>query len=538
MTTITGFPLRSLLLLLCAWLIMLIAGLTTRPLMPVDETRYVSVAWEMWLRGDFLVPYLNGEAYSHKPPLFFWLIQAGWWLFGVNDLWPRLVAPLISLVDLGLIALLARRLWPEHPQRAELATWILFGGLMWQGFYTLVQFDLLIVFCTLLGLLGMLRAARGLGTGWLIVGVALGLGLLSKGPVILLHLLPVGLLGYWWVDRAQLQGWVCWYGGLLSAVLLGALIGLAWAVPAGAAGGADYRAAILWGQTAERLVDSFAHDRPVYWYLPWLPLALLPWAVTAPFWQGIGRAWRNADFSRARSLRMLSLWALPVLLILSLVSGKQVKYLLPIFPAFSLLAAYAIDTAMQSGAARRPWAAAGLALIPAVLFAGVLFGWHSDRADWTAALDARWGLVFVALAIGLLLQRYRTAAGLVRVLALATVLVVTLLHVAVLWVAKPAYDLRTAAARIHALQQAGHPLAHIGSYHGQFQFVGRLQQPLTELADSAAHAWAIAHPDGYFVLYHRDWPGLPPAAADYVQDYRGEHDDLALWSVRAWLAAQ
>ncbi|HSH29228.1 MAG TPA: hypothetical protein VK971_04905, partial [Thiohalobacter sp.] len=66
-----------------------------RPLLPVDETRYVAVAWEMWLRGDFLVPHLNGQAYHHKPPLLFWLIQAGWTLFGVSDWWPRLVAPLL-----------------------------------------------------------------------------------------------------------------------------------------------------------------------------------------------------------------------------------------------------------------------------------------------------------------------------------------------------------------------------------------------------------------------------------------------------------
>ena len=65
-----------------------IACIWLRPLWPVDETRYASVAWEMWLRGDFLVPHINGEPYSHKPPLLFWLIQAGWALFGVNDWWP------------------------------------------------------------------------------------------------------------------------------------------------------------------------------------------------------------------------------------------------------------------------------------------------------------------------------------------------------------------------------------------------------------------------------------------------------------------
>ena len=55
-----------------AWSALLISALLLaalqlwlRPLLPVDETRYLSVAWEMWSRGDFLVPYLNGEPYSH-----------------------------------------------------------------------------------------------------------------------------------------------------------------------------------------------------------------------------------------------------------------------------------------------------------------------------------------------------------------------------------------------------------------------------------------------------------------------------------------
>ena len=51
-----------------------------------------------------------------------------------------------------------------------------------------------------------------------------------------------------------------------------AAIGLGWALPAAAAGGEDYANHILWGQTAGRVVESFAHRRPFWWYLPLLPL--------------------------------------------------------------------------------------------------------------------------------------------------------------------------------------------------------------------------------------------------------------------------
>lgn len=103
------------------WAALVGVSLLTRSYVPIDETRYVSVAWEMWLRGDFLVPHLNGEIYSQKPPLLFWMFNLGWALFGVNDLWPRLVSPLFGLASLFLTMRIARRLWPDRPHTASAA---------------------------------------------------------------------------------------------------------------------------------------------------------------------------------------------------------------------------------------------------------------------------------------------------------------------------------------------------------------------------------------------------------------------------------
>ena len=41
-------------------------------LMDVDETRYVSMARDMFHSRDFLTLYLNGEYFFEKPPLYFW----------------------------------------------------------------------------------------------------------------------------------------------------------------------------------------------------------------------------------------------------------------------------------------------------------------------------------------------------------------------------------------------------------------------------------------------------------------------------------
>lgn len=529
---------NSVWLLLVAWVVLVATALLTRPLLPVDETRYVGVAWEMWVRGDFLVPFKNGMPYSDKPPLLFWLMQAGWWVFGVNELWPRLVAPLVGLGCLGLTAVLARRLWPDQSAAATLAPWLLFGCVFVAGFTTLTQFDLLIVFCTLLGMLGMQRAATGLGSGWLIVGLAIGLGLLSKGPVILLHLLPAALLGHLWVDRACLKGWMCWYGGTFAALLLGALIALAWALPAAEAGGEAYRNAIFWGQTAERMVDSFAHKAPVWWYLPWLPVLLLPWALWPPLWRAARTAGRAAW--RERPVRFLLCWALPVFIAMSLISGKQVKYLLPIFPALALLGAYWLARAEQDWRPRRQWLATALLAAPALLFAFAAVRDLGARLHWAGAIEPLWGFAFAVAALLWWLWRPRTLAAAVRALALAGVVVLVGIHACVLRVAAPAYDLHAMSAHIAAIQAAHRPVLHVGKYHGQFHFLGRLEHPLGELPPIPEQvlAWARMHPDGYLVLYYDQWPRpLLRENAEFTQDFRGDPGDLALWSAEKLLAA-
>ena len=141
-------------------------SITYRPLLPVDETRYLSVAWEMWLRSDFLVPYLNGEPYSHKPPLLFWSINAGWALFGVNELWPRLVAPIFGFGSLWLTYAIANYFYP-NTKSGFYSILILLGCFYWGTYTTLTMFDLIITFWTLVGIFGLIAVARGfILKGW------------------------------------------------------------------------------------------------------------------------------------------------------------------------------------------------------------------------------------------------------------------------------------------------------------------------------------------------------------------------------------
>lgn len=509
------------------WLAMVAAAILARPYIPVDETRYLSVAWEMWLRGDYLVPRLNGELYSHKPPLMFWLFNAGWAVTGVNDWWPRVVLPLTALGALAMTARLARSLWPQQAGVAPLAVLIAGGAALWVGFTTMIMFDLLLTLCVLIALAGVLTARHRPIAGGLLCGLGIGLGVLAKGPVVLLHVLPVAALAPWWMTAVPIKGWTRWYGGLVLSVALGAAIALAWAIPAAISGGDAFANELFWTQSANRMVKSFAHQRPIWWYLPALPLILFPWLVWPPVWRGFIQLARGP---RDEGVRFCVAWALPVLVAFSAISGKQVHYLLPEFPAFALLAALGISKLAGAPRRRTQWlAAAGL-----IAFAVTVLVLQGRLASVVAPGDMVWvtssAIVFGAVGLLLALVRpvsYRHCAAL---LASASVVLFLSLHVGLFQAIGKAYDMTAPARFLAGVQAEGRPVAHVGKYHGQFHFAGRLREPLAVIWPNDVRKWAAQHPDGFVVSYQRGrWQ--PPVAPVFAHRYRGQ-------TVYFWRAAE
>jgi 4-amino-4-deoxy-L-arabinose transferase-like glycosyltransferase len=501
--------LLSLLLLLALTAV----ALLTRPLTPIDETRYVSAAWEMWQRGDFLVPIKNGEPYSHKPPFMFWMFHAGWALFGVNDWWPRLVSPLFSAGALLLTYALARRLWPQHASIGGEAALVLSSTVLWILFSTLAMFDVILAFWVLVGMHGVLAASEGRRRGFALLGIAIGMGLLTKGPVILLNLLPVTVLAVWWNPGLK---WARWFGGVGLAVLLGAAIALAWAIPAGMAGGEAYRNAIFWGQTAGRMVESFAHRRPFWWYVPLLPLLLFPWFVWPGFWRALAH---HRKLGLDRGTRFCLAWMLPLFLAFSFISGKQPHYLIPMFPAFALLTVRVLRDRPVAGvglpALLAAAAGAALLLVAAGAFGDLL---HDEVA---VSLPLWPGVLLILAALGVWLAGRRGAPSTLT-LALLGAALVGLIQLEARNAMGSLYDVTPLARAIKAVQDGGGVVANAAKYHAQYQFTGRLETPLVELRGAEIAPWLAAHPDAYAVVYLQRMADVDGIPVRHVQGYRSK----------------
>jgi len=515
------------------WLIAVASAVVLRPPLPVDETRYLAVAWEMWLRGDFLVPHLNGEPYHHKPPLLFWLMTAGWSVFGVNDWWPRLVAPLFALAALFGTGRIALAIWPDDRSAARLAPIVLAGAAFWTVFQTLTMFDMMLAACALAGIGGVLSAWRtgGIG-GWAVTALAIGIGVLAKGPAILLHIAPVALLAPWWGRTLPggpdqpLISWRAWYLRFLLSVLIGAAIALAWAIPAGIRGGEEYRNMIFWGQSAGRIVKSFDHARPFWWYAMLLAPLLLPWLV----WPRLWRAVCSAGAMRNGGYRLLVAWVVPAFVTFSLISGKQLHYLLPEFPAFALLFAHLLARGEDDGGRRFDGLIAALFFALLGLAALLLPDDPSffRAPEWFHRLDTYWGGALIAAAFGCWhWARAGVFKGVVA-LALSMSVLVAVIHLTARDALDFAYDLRPIAHDLKTLEDEGRAIGNFSTYHGQYQFLGRLTKPVAELGLEKAKtdAFVAAHPDGVIVAYYDldkvpTYPdGVTPLAEYRFRDYR------------------
>ena len=515
--------LRALWPWLPLWTLLALLAIFSHGLMPLYSTRTLAVAWEMWQGHHFLVPYLNGEPYSHKVPLLFWMIHAGWYVFGVNDIWPRVLEVGFGAVQLVLAATLARRLAPERPWVARATPWMLLALGYAFLFGLQIMYEVLLAVWVLAALLALTPKPHRAAPRFVLFGLCIGLGLLTKGPVMILHVVFPWLLGPLWNDWAR-HNRARWYGGGVLALVGGFALLAAWVWPAILAGGQAYANELLFKQTGGRVVDAFDHARPVWWYLPRILALLFPFVLWPRAWMAVLRMRRPLE----PAARFALCWLIPVLLVFSLISGKQTYYLIPELAGAMLWLAVSLARLRESHPGwagstwLRPWPAALLALalgiamlvLPALVANGSIHGhWWVDLAS-----HSRFS-AFIILLLGVLVLlpgrgelRRLAVAGLVGAFVGNAVFTLTQ------W---QNYNLEPTAQLLASAQARGAPIANMGTqYAGQYQFQARLVNPVQQLGRHQLADWAARHPDGVVLTDPDELDAADMRYAIQVQPFR------------------
>lgn len=500
------------------WFLILLPVVLFLPALPIDETRYLSVAWELRNSPDWLLLHLNGELYSHKGPLLFWLINLAWTAAGLNVWIVRLGMLVVALASLLLFERLVRRLDPvEAAANGGLATraaQIFAGMIFFAVFASAIMFDVVLAACVLLAMHALIdfderRWQRGIA----VFVLALSLGLLNKGPVMLLDAGLVALLGPWWSANAR-QMPLRWYAAVLAGVLGSVGVGLVYMV---SAGGWSYVNDVVFHQTAARMTQSFAHARPLWWYFMVLPLMVLPWTLSlrAPW-----RAWRDGLVAN-KAARFALAWFAPAFVLFCFASGKQPHYLLPLLPGLAMYFALVLrdPAARVRGRAfgvllvlagiflcAAPWLAQHSANVPGLSRLVRSGSFSTDEQAVLGSIWPLWGALIVAL--GVFLLAHRRAHTQLGAVALASVAAAALGMLLIAQAVGPTLDVSATANRIRAAQQAGKPIVHLGWHHGLFEFPGRLTQPFEAINLGEIYTWCAAHPDGEVVTFYTKY-GVP-----------------------------
>jgi len=333
----------------------LILGVTfafqgSRGIWEPDEGRYVNAVVEMLAHGGWLVPKLHGLAYLDKSAAVYWAIASGVEVFGLNE-WGVRFAHGLALVATALLV----GAWVRPTLGSR-------GGRIAAAAYATALFpvvaanaitpDALLALWTTAGFVAYwyYRSAQQLRAryGWaLALGLALALGIFTKGTAALIFAAPIVLhlaweLGPWRMLR-RLELW------LVAALALG--LGCLWYLAVGRQipGALEYFfdnqvAGRLWKTTYQRNSEWW---KPLKIYGIAVVLGSLPWSL---LWFRLAlerrsSRWRELLAGDTLSRFLLLASCLP-LVVLSIAKSRLELYALPVLAP---IVALTVVTVWRSG---------------------------------------------------------------------------------------------------------------------------------------------------------------------------------------------
>lgn len=403
------------------------AGL--RPLVSPDEGRYLSIARDMLVTGDWITPRLNGIPFLDKPILFYWLTAASMGLFGQTVFAMRLVPAVMGALACLVVYRLGARLFGRAAgllAGAALATMPLFYlGAHFANMDVQVAFWITLALACALAAIGS-ADARARGRLWLAAWACAALGVLTKGLIGLA--LPALVVGAWllvtrrWSVLAQTRP-----GAGLA--LFGAIV-LPWFAAVQRLNPAFFDYFFVFQHFARYTGGDFNNAQPAWFFVAALAVGLLPWTLLAPQAAAQLAAEQREHPARREALWFVLIWAAAIVAFFSLPRSKPVGYILPAAPPLALLAGAALARAVERApASARHDPLAGWCVLAALLAAAAAL-WATVLARAHPALEQARGLVLplvvlTGLAVALVAWLRRAGAPLAHRRAAAAVVSAT-----------------------------------------------------------------------------------------------------------------
>jgi 4-amino-4-deoxy-L-arabinose transferase-like glycosyltransferase len=506
----------------------IVAGLGNATLWEPDEPRFAEATRQMFHRGDFVTPYLNGVPRFEKPVLFYWTQAAAFTIFGDNEFAARLPS---AVAGVGIVLVLYLIGIEVASRRAALvAALVMATTFRFVTFARIGLTDVPVMFFIVSALYGFVRAVDRKSTPWaMFAWGCVGLGVLTKGPV---GLLPVAI---WGAYAAVNLDWSLVARTLpFPGLLLTLAIALPWYLVMVLEHGRAFTAFALGHEVVQRLLseESFAPSRGFLYYFKVWPGDAAPWSVlcvAAAAWT----VWRWPAFdSRTRqAVVFAAAWFMSVFLLFSLSRSKVPHYVLPAYPAAALLFGIFVDrvAGIRDDALwwRAPMTVVAVASLVAAgatgLFLHVLAP-GSTVLNWL--VPGFFGIG--AAAVGIATWR----RALVRAVYALTVMLAAVFSLigtyVVPRVVEPFKPMPLLAREAASLSQADAPIGLLGRYglSSLIYYSGRHVEALD--GDAATVAFLSSHPGAVCVMPMSDFERLMPQLNGFDKIAVGEEFNVRI----------
>ncbi len=335
------------------WLILIISvglvffNLGKNHLLPWDEAIYAQIAKNMVQSGDFIVQrWWPDRVWYEKPPLGMWLIAVSFKLFGISEFTARLSSAIFGIGTVLIVYFFGRRMFNKTVGFISALSLLTTFNFLYYSRASML--DVTSTFFITLSLFLYWLAKnnnRNQIMYWVISGLTVGMSIMVKGVVGFIPFAVIGMFEIYLflIKKQKLNSRL--FLGYFSFFIFSVLVFMPWHLEMYRRFGAAFIDNYLGYHVLDRATSSIEDKgRPFFWYTIVMKVSMRIWfVVLIPALLSI----MYGIYKKSDKNTFLMIWLVFIFLLFSSATSKLKWYIIPIYPATSLMVGYFLERALD-----------------------------------------------------------------------------------------------------------------------------------------------------------------------------------------------